>query len=67
MDEIVNKIDKTRTFNDYEHYGAHFAQAEDHGTAHISGMKIISHNVLNIFRPYSYFFNLQCITYLLTN
>lgn len=33
---IRSMIDDTRTFNDYEHYGANFSYVDNHGTAHIS-------------------------------
>lgn len=33
---IRSLIDDTRTFNDYEHYGANFSYANSHGTAHMS-------------------------------
>lgn len=36
-DEIRNKIDVTRTYNQYEHYGAtNMDAAKPHGTSHIS-------------------------------
>lgn len=37
-DYTRSQIDDTKTFNDYEHYGAQFEQVEDHGTANICFM-----------------------------
>ena len=34
--EIRSKIEDTRTYQDYEHYGANFSLPDDHGTAHIN-------------------------------
>jgi gamma-glutamyltranspeptidase / glutathione hydrolase / leukotriene-C4 hydrolase len=33
---IFEKIDDSKTFSNFEHYGANFTNVEDHGTAHIS-------------------------------
>lgn len=33
---IASQIDDTKTYQDYAHYGAEFAQPDDHGTAHIN-------------------------------
>ncbi|XP_058811683.1 glutathione hydrolase 1 proenzyme-like [Topomyia yanbarensis] len=33
---VRSKIDDNRTFTDYRHYGAEFANTEDQGTAHVS-------------------------------
>uniref|UniRef100_A0A1B0D2V9 Gamma-glutamyltransferase n=1 Tax=Phlebotomus papatasi TaxID=29031 RepID=A0A1B0D2V9_PHLPP len=35
-DYISGLIDDSKTYNDYQHYGADFSNVEDHGTAHIS-------------------------------
>jgi gamma-glutamyltranspeptidase / glutathione hydrolase / leukotriene-C4 hydrolase len=41
IQEVWSRIDDTKTFNDYAHYGANFSVVEDRGTAHIA---IISPN-----------------------
>jgi gamma-glutamyltranspeptidase / glutathione hydrolase / leukotriene-C4 hydrolase len=36
VNAIRNQIDDSKTYNDFDHYGALTANIEDHGTAHIS-------------------------------
>jgi gamma-glutamyltranspeptidase / glutathione hydrolase / leukotriene-C4 hydrolase len=36
VNAIRSQIDDSKTYNDFDHYGALTANIEDHGTAHIS-------------------------------